>query len=681
MSVLFCVLAAGPSLSQPEGSRESYLDGSDGRDWPGFGRTFGEQHYTPLTQITRTNTDRLGLAWWLDLGPGPGSTRTQPIAVNGVLYFAIGYSVVHAVDGASGRLLWRYDAKGAENAGINIRGGWGSRGIAWWNGKIYTGTEDGRLIAIDAQTGRPVWSVQTLEKDAAAAITGAPRVFDGKVIIGHGGDMGKNRGYVTAYDAESGKKLWRFYTVPGNPKEDFENHAMEMAAKTWAGEWWRYGGGGQVWNAMAYDPETDTVYIGVGGGFPANRRARSQDRGDNLFLTSIVALSGKTGDYKWHYQEVPGDSWDYDAVADIELADLTIDGRSRKVLMQAPKDGFYYVLDRLTGELISAVPYTKVTWASRIDSKTGRPVENPGVRYENGTTVTMWPGGFPRTWHPMAYSPKTHLAYFSAWEYGLTFNDKGIDVQHWPLYTDRAIDSVNGFLAADRRWPEGPHKFKSWLLAWDPVTQKARWSVPIYGGFGVIATAAGLVFQGEVAGDSSVVPANGALKAYDAESGKLLWSFDAQSPVAAPPLSYVANGQQYVSVLTGGGRQARRVLTFALDGKARLPAGLVPLPMVEDPQFKPDPVSAAAGGVIYEAHCHNCHPLGDSSWVGAPDLRRSAIPLSAEAFANIVRGGAFLPQGMPKFGEFTDEQLASLRQYIRGEAQQLRNNVGRSRQQ
>jgi quinohemoprotein ethanol dehydrogenase len=661
-----------------EGSITRYLDSSSGGDWPGYGRTFGEQHYSPLAQIDQDTIGRLGLAWSMDLESTENSV-TQPIAVDGVLYFANGHSIVHAVDAASGKLLWRFDPKVSEAAGFRLRLAYGSRGIAWWNGKIYTGTQDGRLIAIDAKTGTQVWSVQTLGKGMDADINGPPRVFDGKVIIGFAGDVFANRGYVTTYDAETGKQLWRFYTVPGDPAKGFENKAMEMAAKTWAGEWWKLGGGGNVWNAMTYDLESNTVYLGVGNGYPWNRRARSKDWGDNLFISSIVALDGRTGAYKWHYQVSPGDSWDHEPMEDMELADLTLFGKSRKVLLQASKNGFFYVIDRLTGELISAEPYAKVTWASRIDIKTGRPVENPGIRYPNGTTVEVWPSAAgAHGWLPMAYSPTMRLAYIPVTELGYRYSDTGIDVENWRPPANHSVDlglnyeSIAGTGA---------------LVAWDPVTQKAKWKVthPTNVNGGVMATAGDLVFQGTI---------DGTFNAYAGMTGKLLWSFTAQAPLIAPPMSYTVNGRQYVSVLTGLGTgtglmaseiagaerygidprsQARRVLTFALDGRATLPpaAPAIP-PTTEDPGFKPDARSAEKGEAIYDERCWICHGKGVVGATHAPDLRRSAIPLSAESFAVVVHDGRLTPAGMPTFGELTNEQLGDLRQYIRTEAAKLR---------
>jgi quinohemoprotein ethanol dehydrogenase len=678
--LLVAAAVAEPSAPSKDGSTARYRDSSNGCDWPGYGRTFGEQHDSPLTQINRDTIGRLGLAWSMDLEPTENSV-TQPIAVDGVLYFATGHSVVHAVDAASGRFLWRFDPKVAEAAGFRLRLAYGSRGIAWWNGKIYTGTQDGRLIAIDAKTGKQLWSVQTLSKGMDADINAPPRVFDGKVIIGFSGDVFANRGYVTTYDAETGKQLWRFYTVPGDPAKGFENKAMEMAAKTWAGDWWRLGGGGNVWNAMTYDLETNTVYLGVGNGYPWNRRARSKDWGDNLFISSIVALDGTTGEYKWHYQVSPGDSWDHEPMEDMELADLILSGKPRKVLLQASKNGFFYVIDRVTGELISAKPYAKVTWASRIDIKTGRPVENPGIRYPDGTTAEIWPSSWgAHGWVAMAYSPKTRIAFIPVIEVGYQYTDKGIDVKNWrPPANHYSIDLGLSYT---------PTNGTGALVAWNPVTQKELWKVPhptnVNGG--VMVTAGDVVFQGTI---------DGTFKAYAAATGRVLWSFAAQAPLLAAPISYAVNGTQYVTLLTGLGTgaglmaseiagaekygidprsQARRVLTFALDGKATLPPALTAIPpAIEDPGFKHDARSAAAGEMVFDQSCLICHGQDAVGAIHAPDLRRSAIPLSDEAFTAVVRGGLLTPKGMPTFAELTNEQLANLREYIRTRAAKLRN--------
>ncbi|WP_156678860.1 PQQ-dependent dehydrogenase, methanol/ethanol family [Sphingomonas profundi] len=669
---------------RPQASKDAarLADASGGDDWAAFGRTFGEQHYSPLADINDRNVSQLGLAWSLDLPFG--NSVTAPLAVDGTLYFARGYSVVQAVDAATGRELWTYDPKAPEAAGHKLRQGWGSRGIAYWNGKIYTGAHDGRLIAIDAKTGKPVWSTMTVDKDDVRFISGPPRVFDGKVIIGHGGaDVGSIRGYVSTYDAETGKLLWRFHTVPGNPADGFENKAMEMAAKTWAGEWWKYGGGGTVWNAMTYDAGTDTILIGVGNGAPWNRKVRSLDQGDNLFLSSIVALDARTGAYKWHYQTNPGETWDYNAAMDMELADLTIGGARRQVLMTAPKNGFFYVIDRTNGKLISAEPFVKVTWASKIDLATGRPVENPASRYPKGTTFTMWPGPVgAHTWLPMAFSPKAGLVYIPAIEMATSYNDDGITQPTWKRTPGSAVDGAANpnFVVKDA----GPLNATSALIAWNPVTQKQAWKVPTPGFWngGIMASAGNLVFQGQI---------DGAFNAYEAGSGKRLWSFAAQAPVTAPPITYRAGGRQYVTVLTGMGTsgaafgplierygidyrtQARRVLTFAIGGKGVLPkAEKAVITASDDPTYKADKASADAGIEIYGRRCAVCHGVYAIAAGIAPDLRQSPVPTDAEAFNAVVRGGALVPNGMPRFEELTDAEMLHLRQYIRSEAAALR---------
>lgn len=680
LALAFGLLAAAKPSGTTDAARLS--DASGGTDWAAYGRTFGEQHFSPLKAIDTRNVGKLGLAWSLDLGPN--NSVTAPLAVDGVLYFASGYSVVQAVDAATGKRLWTYDPHAPEAAGRKLRQGWGSRGIAWWNGKIYTGTHDGRLIAIDARTGKPVWSAMTVDKDDVRFISGPPRVFDGKVIIGHGGaDVGSIRGYVTTYDAETGKQLWRFYTVPGDPADGFESPAMAMAAKTWAGEWWKYGGGGTVWNAMTYDAANHSILLGVGNGAPWNRKIRSADQGDNLFLASIVALDADTGAYKWHYQVNPGESWDYNAAMDMELADLIIAGRRRQVVMTAPKNGFFYVIDRTDGRLISAEPFVKVSWASKIDLASGRPVENPAARYPAATTFTMWPGPVgAHTWLPMAFSPATGLAYIPAIEMATTYNDSGITSENWRRVGGSAVDGAvrPGFMVDD---PTGLNGTSS-LLAWNPVTQTAAWKVPTPGFWngGVMATAGGLVFQGRI---------DNRLDAYDAATGKLLWSFNAEAPVTAPPISYTAHGRQYVTVLTGMGTsggafgalirrypvdyrtQAKRVLTFAVGGIGKLPkAQPVVIEAVADPDYRPDAVATEAGVDIFNRRCSVCHGGGAIAAGNAPDLRGSAIPTDAQAFDTIVRGGALVGAGMPRFEELSEAEIAHLRQYVRSASAALR---------
>jgi quinohemoprotein ethanol dehydrogenase len=655
-------------------------DSSAGRDWAAYGRTFGEQHYSPLSVINTRTVHRLGLAWSYDLGKG--NSISQPLAVDGVIYTATGYSVVRAFEAVTGRLLWQFDPQVPEAAGPKLRNAWGIRGLAWWNNRIYVGTHDGRLIAIAASTGKPLWSVMTLDGDSVGNITGAPRVFDGKVIVGFGGaDYGSVRGYVSTYDAETGKLLWRFYTVPGDPAKGFEDETQAMAAKTWSGEWWKFGGGGTAWNAMTYDPETHSVFIGTGNGSPWNKKVRSPGTSDDLFLCSIIALDANTGKYKWHYQINPGETWDYNAVMDMPLATLTIKGKSRKVIMQAPKNGFFYVLDRVTGELISAEPYVKVSWAAKIDLNTGRPLELPGARYENGSEFTLWPspaGG--HNWQPMSFSPQTGLAYIPTLEMPATYQDRGVDLAGWQRRPGSSGDNaVNlGFAAGLTDQSE------AFLQAWDPVTQRRVWKAPSFGVWngGTMATGGGLVFQGQ---------ANGTFRALDASSGRVLWNFDAQNAVLAPPITYEAAGKQYVTVLTGFGlsfalldvgpnklpwdfaSQSRRVLTFALDGTGTLPTAQKP-PVrgpAPDPGFVPDPTQVTAGLVLYHQQCVSCHGIGAVGVGTAPDLRTSAAPVSAEAFNQIVHEGALVPNGMPRFDQLTAAEIEQLRSYLRSQARGL----------
>src|ERR1044071_2098099 len=551
---------------------------ADGTNWPAFGRTFSEQRFSPLDQINKLTVKKLGLAWTLEL-PDFWNVSTAPVAVDGVIYFAAGFSVIHAVDAKTGKLLWKYDPHVDAH---KMRMAWGSRGMTFCKGKVYAGVQDGRLFALDAKTGKLAWETLTTEPGDNRYITGAPRAFNGKVLIGHGGaDFGHVRGYVGTYGAASGKNLWRWFIVPGDPAKGFENPAMEMAAKTWKGQWWKFGGGGSGWNAMTYDPEFNRVYIGTGNGGPWNQKLRSPGGGDNLFLCSIVALDADTGEYVLHYETAPGESWDFNSSMDIVLATLPIGGKDRKVLLHAPKNGFFYVIDRETGKLISAEKLGKVTWADHVDLATGRPVEVPGARYEDGEAL-IWPGsGGIHNWQPMAFSPDTKLTYIPAREMAGYYNDIGFDPATYDM---------------DKQGPIGLRPFfddvpknagSSSLLAWDAVNQKAAWSVPTPGvtNGGVMATRGGLVFQGQ---------ADGRFIAHDADTGAELWSANLGVGTQAPPITYTVDGKQYVSVLAGwagGGllrgswpaqrgwaahNHPRRLLTYVLDATAPLPASPPP---------------------------------------------------------------------------------------------------------
>src|SRR5210317_107265 len=398
---------SAPAVLDVTGARIIAADSEPG-NWFSHGRGYDEQRFSPLDLINADNVGGMSLAWYYDLETDRGLEAT-PLVVDGTIYTTGTWSIVYAFNAISGKLLWKFDPEVPKEWAVHLCCDAVNRGVALWEDKVYVGTLDGRLIALDGGTGEPVWSVQATDRSRPYSITGAPRVVKGRVIIGNGGSELGVRGYVSAYDAASGELDWRFYTVPGDPSEPFESPALEMAAATWkGGEWWKIGGGGTVWDSMAYDPDLDLLYIGVGNGSPWNRHIRSPGGGDNLFLSSIVALRPDSGEYAWHYQTTPRESWDFTATQHMILADLELGGRERKVIMQAPKNGFFYVVDRATGEFLSAEKYSLVTWATHVDPETGRPVEAPGVRYDGGQPAVTFPGFMGgHNWQPMSYSPLT----------------------------------------------------------------------------------------------------------------------------------------------------------------------------------------------------------------------------------------------------------------------------------
>jgi len=649
----------------------------DSANWLSYGRTYSEQRYSPLDQINEKTVAGLKPDWGLEL---PDRTLlATPIVVDGVMYISGSYSVVRAVDAASGKVLWTYDPKTLEVAGDRQRIFWDSnRGVAFWKGKVFVATGDGRLNAIDAKTGKEVWSAVTIDPKLPMYINGAPRVFRDKVIIGNGGtEVGANRGYVTAYDTETGKQAWRFYIVPGNPADGFEDETQAMAAKTWTGEWWKHGGGGNAWNGFTYDPEFNRIYIGTGNGSPWNRNIRSPGGGDNLFLCSIVALDADTGKYAWHYQTTPGETWDYNSNMDIVLADLKIDGKPVKALMHAPKNGFFYVIDRANGKLLSAEKIGKVDWAESIDLKTGRPIERKGARYEDGQEL-VWPSPFGiHNWHAMSFNPNTGLAYIPVMELPGLFTDKGIDKSIWQS-PNFSIDPGVEFAREDIPVNAGTGA----LRAWDPVAQKLRWEVTLPGVWnpGTLTTAGNLVIQGRT---------DGKLVAYRATDGESLWQFDAGLGISAPPVTYTVNGKQHIALLVGWGgagpavggslqaqhgwayrAQPRRLISFSLEGKAELPK--LPPPSFAKPlkqeDFKVDDMLAQQGNLLYAKHCVLCHGAGAVSGGYAPDLRASTIPVYEDALQDVVIKGSRQMAGMPRFHDLSEGDLKALQHYIRREA-------------
>jgi quinohemoprotein ethanol dehydrogenase len=648
----------------------------DPGNWMTHGRTYGEQRFSPLNQINQHNIGQLALAWSFDLDTRRGQEAT-PLVVDGVMYFTSAWSKVFAVRAATGEKLWSYDPKVPPEWGVNACCDVVNRGVAAWRGKVFVATLDGRLVALDAATGIPVWETLTIDPKYRYTITGAPRVAKGKVLIGNGGAELGVRGYVSAYDSETGKLAWRFYTVPGDPAKPFENTAMANAAKTWSGEWWKLGGGGTVWDSIVYDPELDQVYIGTGNGTPWERRVRSPLGRDNLFTCSIVALKADTGEYVWHYLEVPGDAWDYDAAGPMILADATINGAARKVLFQAPKDGFFYVLDRTNGQVISAKPYTTVTWATGIDADSGRPIESVAARYEStGKPAPLLPGPLGgHSWHSISYSPQTGLVYIPVQEAGFLYQSDRHFQPH-ELAFNVAID----FTAA--AMPQAPQvkktildSIKGHLSAWDPIQQKEIWRVdrasPVNGG--LLSTAGNLVFEGT---------AQGNLEAYRADTGEKLWSADAQSGVIAAPITYTVDGEQYVAVLAGWGgvfalatgepalkagrtQNISRLLAFKLNGKASLP----PLPQQPPRELNPPKSTAGSatvqkGEALYQGYCSTCH--GDVAVSGGvlPDLRYSAT-LATPEWSNVVLNGSLQQFGMISFSkELSKADAEAIRAYV-----------------
>jgi quinohemoprotein ethanol dehydrogenase len=644
-------------------------------DWLSYGRNYSEDRYSPLNQITKANISSLGLAWSINLGTTRGIEAT-PLVVDGIMYLSGPWSVVYAIDARKGKLIWTFDPEVPREYGERACCDVVNRGVALYKGHIYVGSLDGRLIAIDAATGKKVWEVLTVDVTKPYTITGAPRVVDGKVIIGNGGAEYGTRGYVTAYDALSGKEVWRFYTVPGDPSKPFESKAMEEAAKTWTGEWWKFGGGGTAWDAMAYDPELKLLYIGTGNGSPWNREIRSPGGGDNLYLCSIIALNPDTGELVWYYQTTPGDTWDYTATQPIILADLQLNGVTRKVLMQAPKNGFFYVLDRTNGEFISAKPFVFVNWASGIDEK-GRPIETDFARYTK-TNAYIYPNyGGGHNWQPMAYNPKTSLVYIPARIvsalYGpnkdFKFNN---DVRAWnmgigtdpdlPMHKDSLADENYGA-----------------LIAWDPIGRKEVWRVKhaTHWNAGVFTTD-DLVFQGT---------AEGNFVAYDAKTGEKVWEASLESGIVAAPMTYMIDDVQYISIAVGWGgvhgmwtqhtKQINpgTIFTFALGKNASKPV----YPLKPEKKLIELPVTGtekeiAHGNVLFDQYCIACHTMNGGGTI--PDLTLSTLE-TYNAFMGIVRDGKYLPKGMPNFGDRLSEQdVNDIKQYVLSVAKTKRETLG-----
>jgi len=647
-------------------------------DWQSYSRTWDEQRFSPLDQINDGNVQGLGLAWYDDLETMRG-VQASPLVIDGILYNVSIYNVVTAYDGRTGEKLWTYDPQvGPEWARLACCGP-SARGLAAWNGKLYIGALDGRLIAIDAKDGREVWTAQTFPPGQEYSITGAPRVYDGKVVIGNGGADYGSRGFVTAWDADTGEQVWKFYIVPTDPDAgpdgEASDSAMAIAQPTWSGRFWEAaaGGGGNAWDSFAYDPELNLVYIGTGNGSPHSWHFRSESRGDNLFLCSIVAVDATTGEYRWHYQEVPEEDWDYTCTQPMVLADLEIEGHQRQVIMHAPKNAFFYVIDRATGELISGKSYTSVnTWASGIDMTTGRPIVLPTAH--NTTTPHLmspsWMAG--HTWHPMSYSPLTGLVYFSAQEQGAIYARAADGAYRYLKGRSNSGQAFGGEPELRARLQaEAVATEKGYLLAWNPVTQSEAWRVDygIPGSGGVLATAGNLLIQGTI---------DRTLAIYRADTGAKLWEMNIDQAPVAGPITYMIDGVQYIAINAGWGGSP--VMNLNRDGPFRtatakllvfkLGATGVTLPPMPPPNALPRPPFLTAteaqvtrGRELFaQAGCNRCH--GDSAVGGVKDLRFMTQQVHT-AFSDILLKGIYQERGMASFADLlSPEDVEAIHAYL-----------------
>ncbi|MEJ1963170.1 MAG: PQQ-dependent dehydrogenase, methanol/ethanol family [Gammaproteobacteria bacterium] len=679
LCISILLLAAGTATAggaTPAAVTQQRMESADDDpgQWMSHGRTWSEQRFSPLKQINDKNVKGLGLAWFADLNTYRGVDAT-PLVIDGVLYNISAWDITTAYDAATGKVLWTYDPKIPLEWARLACCGPVSRGLGAWNGKIIVGALDGRLIALDAHTGKEVWSTQTLDPGQPLSITGAPRVANGIVVIGNGGGDFGARGYMSAYDAETGKQVWKFYIVPGNPAGPPDGVAsdsiMPMAAKTWTGEWWKVGGGGNNWDTIVYDPKLDLIYFGTGNGSPHPQAFRSPQGGDNLFLASIVAVNAKTGKYVWHYQEVPGEEWDYDSTSPLMLADLTIDGRVRQVIMHAPKDGFFYVLDRATGELISAKNFVPNTWASHIDMATGKPVIFPEAKITEKPHL-MTPSA-AHNWNPMSYSPLTGLVYIPALEQWMVVSRLPDGQFKFVLGRTTLGANVGNEPELRKQYNETvQNREMGYTLAWDPVMQKEAFRIPSEpaGISGTLATAGNLLVAGTIGKTLAI---------YRADNGKKLWEMPVQTVPVAGPITFTAKGKQYIAVNAGWnngiihglnrGKEPfsvgpARLVVFALGAKGvKLPPAPPPQSITPPPNTPQPEALVREGERLFAATCAACHGQ-NAMGTGPRDLRY----LDAEAhadFKEIVLNGKFKDRGMAPFKDvLTPDQADAIHAYV-----------------
>ena len=669
-------------------------------DWLTYGKNYSEDRFSSLNQITKENISDLGLAWHINLGTKRGIEAT-PVVVDGIMFLTGPWSVVYAIDVREGEILWTYDPKVPKETGELACCDVVNRGVSIYKGSVFVGTLDGRLISLDSKKGSVNWTVDTIEgfrDEWSYTITGAPRVFDGKVLIGNGGAEYGVRGFFTAYDAMTGAKIWRFYTVPGDPKKPFESEAMKKAVETWNGEWWKYGGGGTTWDSFAYDPELELVYVGTGNGSPWHQEIRSPGGGDNLYLCSILAVDVKTGKLKWHYQTTPGDTWDYTSVQQIILADLKINNKQEKVLMQAPKNGFFYVLNRENGKLLSADPFVYVNWAKSVDLETGRPIETLGARHKD-INKEIFPGPWGgHNWQAMAFNPNKNLVFIPSRELSFIYGrDENFETNTIQYVEGPENTKIQTFKFDKKQWntgtaglPGSPENNRMTsldsvasaielkngkLIAWDPVQKKEVWSYDHETPWnsGVLSTD-DLVFQGDP---------KGLFRAHDINTGSVIWEYDLKSGIIAPPITYMVDGIQYITIAAGWGGsyglynrhtpslKPGTIYTFALNEQNQIPnypdVEKLTLLNLENTLSQRE---IDNGGKLFARYCQQCHRLQKNDFGGypgggnIPDLTYSKASIF-DMFDNIVLDGVFLQKGMPSFGDrLNKEQTNKIKEYI-----------------
>ena len=650
--------------------------------WLTYGQNFKEQRFSELTQINTDTIARLGLAWTTQIGDYNMRMQGTPLVVDGVMYVSNGWSVIYALDATTGEEIWKYDPE-VDRSYIRLAccGPAHNRGVAVYEGKVFVGTFDGRLIAVNAENGEEVWDVDTWIPEGLGRfnITGAPRAAAGKVYIGQGsGESGHRRGYVTAYDADTGEVSWRFFLVPGDPSQPFEHPEMELAAQTWGGEWWKYGGGGTAWNSLVYDEEFNSLYIGVGNGAPWPREIRSPGGGDDLFLSTIVSVDVETGTMNWYYQTTPGDNWDYSSAMDMALGEIEFGGEMRKVVLQAPKNGFFYVIDREDGELLRALPYTEgIDWATHVDMETGRPVENPDVVYESEPQWIMPANSGAHNWEPQSWDNELGLMYFYYHDIANFYSlDEGfVETGEYEI-RERGLSLGWGEGEYRRRLIEeaGPRpESQAYIGAFDPITGGYKWRHELesdYNG-GVVATRGGLLFHPEGTGEFS---------ARDTDDGEILWRYSAPGTFRSTSvMTYQVGRDQYVATMMNGNRAidlGGTVLAFKLDGNLDLPIPDIvqaTVPELPDGDFGVDQISE--GDDIYHAQCASCHGgigIPNEVAIVAPDLRLMTLSTHDE-MSDIVIGGSRADRGMPEFRDaITSDQLESIRAFVVEQARRLK---------